>query len=56
MTEKKYIIENPELMVEWNWEKNNELGIYPHEITSHSGKKVWWKCRKGQVNTITQVY
>ena len=44
MAEKKYVIDNAELMAEWNWERNNELGVYPHEITSHSGKKVWWKC------------
>ena len=47
MAEKKYIIDNAELMAEWNWEKNNELGFNPNEITSHSGKKVWWICTNG---------
>ena len=45
--EKRYVSDNARLMAEWNWERNNELGVYPHEITSHSGKKVWWKCSKG---------
>ena len=26
MAEKKYIIDNPALMAEWDWEKNNEIG------------------------------
>lgn len=47
MAEKKYVIDNAELMAEWDWEKNNELGFNPNEITSHSGKKVWWVCANG---------
>lgn len=47
MAEKKYIIEHPDLMTEWDWEKNNNLGLNPNEITSHSGKKVWWICING---------
>ena len=47
MAEKKYIIDNAELMAEWNWEKNDKLGFKPNEITSHSGKKVWWICVNG---------
>ena len=27
MAEKKYIIDNAELMAEWNWGKNNELKL-----------------------------
>ena len=30
MAEKKYIIDNAELMPEWNWEKNNELKFDPN--------------------------
>ena len=41
---KHYISDIPELMAEWNWGKNNELGLDPSKITSGSGKKVWWKC------------
>lgn len=32
-------------MQEWNWEKNNALGILPDKITCGSDKKVWWKCK-----------
>ena len=44
MAEKKYIIDNAELMAEWNWEKNKELGLEPQKISYGSAKKVWWKC------------
>ena len=47
MAEKKYVIDNAELMAEWNWEKNNELGFNPETLTLGSGKKVWWTCDKG---------
>lgn len=43
--EKKYLIDNPKLMAEWNYEKN--MGIDPSKITLGSGKKVWWICSKG---------
>ena len=45
--EKKYLIDNPTLMAEWNWEKNNELGLDPKTLTCGSHQKVWWKCEKG---------
>lgn len=45
--EKKYVIDKPQLMSEWNWEKNKELKITPHTLTLGSNKKVWWKCNKG---------
>jgi len=45
--EKKYIIDNPVLMAEWNWEKNNEFGLDPKTLTVGSNKKAWWKCNKG---------
>ena len=45
MAEKKYIIDNEELMKEWDWEKNNELKMNPHTITlGNSTLKPWWKC------------
>lgn len=34
---------NPELLNEWDYEKNNILGIYPESISPGSKKKVWWK-------------
>lgn len=45
MAEKKYIIDNAELMAEWDWEKNTEFD--PNQLTHGSHKKVWWKCIKG---------
>ena len=45
--EKKYLIDNPTLMAEWDWEKNNELGLDPTALTLGSNKKAWWKCSKG---------
>lgn len=47
MAEKKYVIDNAELMAEWNWEKNNELGFDPETLTLGSHKNVWWKCSYG---------
>ena len=35
----------PELAKEWHPIKNGDLT--PKDITSKSGKKVWWKCNKG---------
>ena len=45
--EKQYVSDNARLMAEWNWEKNNELGFDPNQLTCGSGKKVWWKCNNG---------
>jgi hypothetical protein len=42
--EKKYIIDNSALMAEWDWEKNNELGLSPDTLTIGSNKKAWWLC------------
>ena len=44
-TQKKYLIDNPLLMSEWNYEKNCDLN--PETLTLGSNKKVWWKCSKG---------
>lgn len=38
---------NPELLEEWNYEKNDKLGITPDNISSGSALKIWWKCEKG---------
>lgn len=38
---------NPELLKEWNYDKNNALGISPESITNGGKNKVWWKCDKG---------
>ncbi len=45
MAEKKYVIDNAELMAEWDWERNTDVA--PSQLTLGSNKKVWWKCNKG---------
>ena len=45
--EKRYVSDNAQLMAEWDWEKNNKIGIYPSTITLGSDKKVWWLCNAG---------
>lgn len=47
------VIDNEELMKEWNWEKNNELGFFPNEINIGDKRHVWWKCEKGHDWTTT---
>lgn len=38
---------NPKIVAEWDWKKNNEIGIFPNEIgPGFSGQKVFWKCEK----------
>ena len=40
-------ITHPNLVTEWDYDKNNTLGIYPDQITYGSDKKVWWICQYG---------
>ena len=41
------MIDNAQLMPEWNWDKNTASGFDPHKLTVGSERKVWWKCSKG---------
>lgn len=34
----------PELLCEWDFDKNNELGYFPENFSVGSRRKVWWKC------------
>ena len=45
--EKQYVSDNAQLMSEWNWEKNNELGFDPRVLTVGSERKAWWRCNNG---------
>jgi hypothetical protein len=36
---------NPNLAMEWHPTRNGKL--LPKDVTTKSGKKVWWKCGKG---------
>lgn len=38
--------QHPELLEEWDYEKNNALGIIPDNTLPNSNKSVWWKCKK----------
>lgn len=38
-------IHYPHLILEWHPTKNGNLA--PHDVSPSSGKKVWWKCPKG---------
>lgn len=37
-------IQHPELVKEWHPTKNNDLT--PHDVTTGSNKKVWWRCNQ----------
>lgn len=45
--EKKYVIDNAQLMAEWDWDLNTD--IMPDTLGQMSHKKVWWKCRQGHL-------
>lgn len=45
MTKKRLIDEYPKLAKEWHPTKNGSLR--PENVSTMSGKKVWWKCAKG---------
>ena len=53
--EKKYVSDNAQLMAEWDWEKNNELGFDPQALTCGSSKKVWWICSLCQHSWMAQL-
>lgn len=38
---------NPELLKEWNYERNNKNGIFPYNVFQGTHMKVWWICDKG---------
>ena len=46
---------HPELLKEWNYEKNDKLGIFPNKIIAGSSIKVWWKCSKGHEWSVASV-
>jgi ssDNA-binding Zn-finger/Zn-ribbon topoisomerase 1 len=37
----------PDLMAEWDWERNQALGLFPDKVASGSQTKAYWKCKKG---------
>ena len=45
MTKKSLAETHPEIAKQWHTTKNGNLT--PYDVTEGSGKKVWWKCPKG---------
>ena len=43
---RKFIIDIPDLIIEWDYARNNEMGLSPENITSGSSKKAFWICQK----------
>ena len=41
------IIDKKNLIKEWDYEKNNLIGIYPERETIYSSNKAYWICSKG---------
>ena len=39
------LMTNPGIAKEWHYERNGNL--QPDHFTANSGRKVWWKCKKG---------
>ena len=46
MSNKRHVIDDDNLIKEWDWEKNNKLGLSPHTMCLGSAKKAWWICSK----------
>lgn len=43
---KTYISQIPELISEWDWEKNSQIGIFPDKISHGSTKYAYWICKE----------
>lgn len=49
---------HPELLSEWNYEKNSAQGLAPSEVMAGQRKRVWWICPMGhdyEANIIDRV-
>ncbi len=44
---------HPDLLKEWDYELNSQVGIFPEQLKAGSHKKVHWKCAKGHQWTAT---
>lgn len=38
---------HPEVLKEWDYERNDLMNLTPNSVTEGSAIKVWWKCEKG---------
>ena len=46
----------PDLMKEWDYEKNNVSGVLPSSLTDGIQIKAWWKCDKGHSYQASPYY
>ena len=50
----------PDLLEEWDWEKNAELGLDPSVLLASSDEQTWWKCQNAphsyHVRTSNKTY
>lgn len=44
---KEFIIQNKNLMSEWNWEENNKIRLNPNTLTCGVKTKAFWTCKNG---------
>lgn len=49
MAKRTLFEEFPELIAEWDYDKNDMEGTFPSDVTRGSHKTVWWKCSKGHL-------
>lgn len=47
--------ERPDLLEEWDYEKNIELGLDPKKLGAFSHKKAWWKCKTCGRTRLTSI-
>ena len=52
--ENNFTITRPELVKEWDYEKNN--GLLPDCFSVGSNKKVWWKCLKCNSSYVATIF
>ena len=55
MAKRTLFEEFPELIAEWDYDRNGREGMFPLDITRGSHKIVWWRCHKGH-SWRTHVY
>lgn len=49
MFDKHFLIEDINLMSEWDFDKNNEIGLNPNSLSFSSSKKAFWKCKNNHI-------
>ena len=54
MKQKSYIIDNKELMSEWDWDANADLD--PNTVTYGSHVQPWWYTKRNMIYVPTQVF